>query len=99
MKEQDIRFLSWIGGSLISKLEQTKDMMLSRDKWDVNILKNWDEALEERKEQVIRNIENGTEKQLCKLSEDQMNRQIAEELQKERNFDCGIKLAKEKFLW
>lgn len=51
----DPRYVSWIGGSVIPKLESSKDMYVTREKY-VAAYKNYDEHFEESKAELMKGL-------------------------------------------
>jgi actin-related protein len=51
----DPRYLSWIGGSVIPKLDSSKDMYVSREKY-VAAFKNYNDHFEECKQETIKGV-------------------------------------------
>ena len=53
----DPRYLSWIGGSVIPKLDSSKDMFISREKYVASFI-NYEQHLEQSKAEAIRTMQN-----------------------------------------
>lgn len=93
----DNKILSWIGGSVISKLDSIKEMWISREKWfcdftNENLKKEEEDDKEKEKEKFEEkdNLEKTNEKEKQKQKK-----------KKERFIDAGLSLLRQKtpFIW
>lgn len=94
----DAKILTWIGGTILPKLDSSKDMWISRERW----LAEYDKStIEEQKEK---------EKEKEKLEKDNISvanenesirNEKPEKRKKEKNIEGGVKLIREKcpFQW
>ena len=105
----DNRFLSWIGASVIPKIEITKDMFIPREKWICDFPKYYDDYPNETAEEVAPAIaapgKDAEDSPKAKSGEKDAATTAAavagKKIKKEFSVDGGLRLIREKcpFVW
>lgn len=104
--------MSWLGGSILPKLDASKEQAVTREKWGINFKANYVDHMAEAEQRVREQIrlaeqedeERGLERQ--KVPEEELEKVVDSEakklLERERSMgDCGTRQIREKssFNW
>jgi len=101
----DNRFLSWIGASVIPKIEITKDMFIPKEKWICDLPKYYETQFATPSEEEVKApqpMQDEIGKGSIAKPENQKEKENAKKTQKkEFSVDGGLKLIREKcpFVW
>ena len=96
----DAKTLTWIGGTIIPKLESSKDMWIMRDRWILDIEKTEETKEKEVKDNASVNL-NDTESKKEDTVVGGAKDKIEKTKKKEKHLDGGVNLIREKcpFQW